>query len=95
MQVAIDHEVASCYFRFMDIKSFADRLQPEQRKAFVKLAGTNLAYFSQIANGHRRASTELARRFVDASQQIFEDEPESWLTLNGIRPDIWTTNEAA
>lgn len=79
----------------MDIRSFANELSPDQRREFVKLAGTNTAYFSQVANGHRSASPELARKFVDASQKIFTEQPDLWLTLSGIRPDIWSPDEAA
>lgn len=79
----------------MDIRSFNQELQPAQRQEFVNLAGTNLAYLSQVANGHRKASSDLARRMVEASQQLFPDDQGRWLVLSGIRPDIWQPNEAA
>ncbi len=79
----------------MDIKTFADALTPEQRQKLVRIAGTNAAYFSQIANGHRQASSDLARKLVHASKQIFSDNDEQWLTLHGVRPDIWKQDEAA
>ena len=79
----------------MDIRSFAQKLEPKQRQKFVEIAGTNSAYLSQVSNGHRKAGTDLAKKMVDASKEIFPNQPEFWLTLSGIRPDIWPSDEAA
>lgn len=78
----------------MDIKTFAQALTAEERQKLVKLAGTNTAYFSQISNGHRQASSDLAQQLVRASKQIFPDNDERWLTLHGVRPDIWQQDQA-
>ena len=94
-QIAIDRAIAKCYCPVMDIKTFAQALTADQRQKLVKLAGTNTAYFSQISNGHRQASSDLARELVRASKQLFPDDDERWLTLHGVRPDIWKQDEAA
>lgn len=94
-QPAIDRVVAGCYCPRVDIRSFIEAIDSDQRQEFADRAGTNTAYLSQLASGHRKASTSLARRLVQASMQVFPGEPEQWLTLDGIRPDIWTPDEAA
>jgi len=79
----------------MDIRSFTHELNPEQRAAFVEKSGTSTAYLSQLVGGHRKASANLARKMVAASRDLFPRETSRWLTLHGIRPDIWTPDEAA
>lgn len=78
----------------MDIQSFAQDLEPAERAQFCKLAGTNSAYLSQLVSGHRNASPDLARRLVKASRELFETSPERWLTLSGVRKDIWSGDAA-
>lgn len=73
----------------MDLKTFVDGLNPEQRREFCGLAGTSPAYLSQLVNGHRQASTKLSKELVRASRRMFPGESDSWLTLGGVRPDIW------
>ena len=77
----------------MNIRSFTQNLEPDQRQEFVNQVGTNSAYLSQVSSGFRKASISLARKMVEASETLFPSEPERWLTLSGIRPDIW--DEAA
>lgn len=68
-------------FRLMDLKTFASQLSPAERADFVERAGTNLAYLSQLVNGHRRAGPSLARRLRAASGDVIE--------LESLRPDLW------
>lgn len=61
----------------MDIRLFAKSLDSAQRREIAKRAGTNTVYLSQLANGHRKASVELAKKLVRASQQVFPIMRES------------------
>jgi plasmid maintenance system antidote protein VapI len=71
----------------MDLKDYFSTLDAKGRRDFAKKLGTSVAYLSQLANGHRKASPEMARRMVKKSDQV--------LTLSGIRPDIWDDSQAA
>jgi hypothetical protein len=51
----------------MDAKAFLDTHGREEATRIARDAGTNYAYFSQIAYGHRRPSVDLAERLVKAS----------------------------
>jgi hypothetical protein len=51
----------------MNAREYLDKHGKEKAEAMAKTAGTNLAYFSQIAAGVRRPSVNLAQRLVDAS----------------------------
>lgn len=51
----------------MDGKTFIDEYGWAEAERVANDAGTNRAYFSQIANGHRNASLALAERLVAAS----------------------------
>lgn len=53
----------------MDARTFLDEVGPDQAEQVCARAGTNMAYFRQIANGHRRPSAELAKRLADESGQ--------------------------
>lgn len=52
----------------MDAKTFKERFGKAKCEEVALAAGTNYAYFHQIATGHRRPSVELAQRLVDASR---------------------------
>lgn len=73
----------------MDLADFAGTLSPKQRTEFCRLAGTNKAYLSQLIGGHRKASINMAKSLVAASRKLFPDDSRRWLTLAGVRPDIW------
>ena len=79
----------------MNLNDFVERLSPEEKGQFVCLADTNRAYLSQLVHGHRRASPGLARAMVNASLLMFAADSERWLTLDGVRPDLWSQPEAA
>ena len=51
----------------MDAKQFIEEYGREEAEKVAKNAGSNIAYFSQIANGHRNASFKLAAKLVEAS----------------------------
>jgi DNA-binding transcriptional regulator YdaS (Cro superfamily) len=65
----------------MDLKAYLDDLEPEQREAFAKRAGTSPAYLLQLAGKHRAPSPKLAKALVAASRNR--------LSLEALRPDIW------
>lgn len=51
----------------MDAKQFLESVGKSEASAVAERAGTNYAYFSQIAYGHRRPSPELAESLVKES----------------------------
>jgi transcriptional regulator with XRE-family HTH domain len=53
----------------MDALTYLNLYGKEKATKVAKKAGTNYAYFSQIAYGHRRPSVELALKLVEASKQ--------------------------
>lgn len=78
----------------MDVQTFIQRLDAEQRQQFADMLKTSPAYLSQLGTGHRKASPKLARKIVLASQELLPDG-DCHLTLSGVRPDIWPPDEAA
>lgn len=51
----------------MNAKQFLETYGWTRAEKVAIAAGTNRAYFSHIARGHRNASLDLAERLVDAS----------------------------
>lgn len=51
----------------MDAQTFKEQFGKEECESIAASAGTNYAYFHQIATGVRRPSVELAERLVEAS----------------------------
>lgn len=51
----------------MDAKAFLDTHGRAVAERVARRAGTNYAYFNQIAYGHRRPSVKLAQRLIEAS----------------------------
>lgn len=51
----------------MDALAFLEKHGRDMAERVAKRAGTNWAYYSQIAHGHRRSSVDLAHRLVAAS----------------------------
>jgi transcriptional regulator with XRE-family HTH domain len=64
----------------MDALNFLEKHGKDVAERVAKKAGTNFAYYSQIAHGHRRPSVDLADRLVVASAEEVED-PEDRLDL--------------
>lgn len=54
----------------MNAAAFLEQHGKEVATRVAKLAGTNWAYFSQIATGNRRPSPELAVKLVSASAGV-------------------------
>jgi DNA-binding transcriptional regulator YdaS (Cro superfamily) len=51
----------------MDMKTFLKNTSPDEREALANRLGTSVAYFWQIAGGHRKPSALLCRRLEAAS----------------------------
>jgi hypothetical protein len=51
----------------MDMKSFVKQTPPDERERVAMLAGTTDAYLQQLAGGHRKPSSALAKRLEEAS----------------------------
>lgn len=56
----------------MDAQTFKDTFGIEESERVAIAAGSNYAYFHQIATGHRRPSVDLAEKLVDASEGRLE-----------------------
>lgn len=69
----------------MDALSFLEKHGKEVAERVAKAAGTNYAYFSQIAYGHRRPSPDLARELVDASAEAAPNT-EDQLDFDSLLP---------
>jgi len=78
----------------MGLSEFVAGLTTEQKDQFCAAVGTNRAYLSQLASGNRKAGHELARKMVAMSQQMFPRRRAQWLTLETVRPDIWSESAA-
>jgi hypothetical protein len=66
----------------MDMKTYLKQATPEQREELAEKVDSSVAYFYQIAGGHKQPGHKLCRALVAA---------ESKLTLADLRPDIWAT----
>ena len=55
----------------MNALAFIEKHGREAATAVAEAAGSNFAYFSQIAHGHRRPSVDLAEKLVTASAEKF------------------------
>lgn len=51
----------------MDAKTFLDEFGREEAEAVATAAGTNYAYFHQLAKGLRDPSKQLAKKLAEAS----------------------------
>lgn len=51
----------------MDARGYLDKYGRDKAREIAESAGTNLAYFEQLACGFRRPSYELAEKLVAAS----------------------------
>lgn len=69
----------------MDAFDFVQKHGRGVAERVAKLAGTNMAYFSQIANGHRRPSPDLARKLVSASAGVVR-KPAEQLDFDSLLP---------
>lgn len=60
----------------MDAFAFLEKHGKHVTTTVAEMAGTNWAYFSQIAYGHRRPSVDLAEKLVAASAQLVDNPLE-------------------
>ncbi len=58
----------------MNALAFLEKHGRDLTEQVAKKAGTNMAYFSQIAHGHRRPSIDLAKNLVAASEELVPDQ---------------------
>lgn len=70
----------------MDAKSFLDKHGKAIAEQVAILAGSNYAYFSHIAYGHRRPSVDKAEKFVAACEAVIEDPAERLDFDSLVRP---------
>lgn len=70
----------------MDALQFLEKHGKETAERVANVAGTNWAYFSQIAHGHRRPSADLAQRLVDASAAEIEKPKERLDFVSLLQP---------
>jgi transcriptional regulator with XRE-family HTH domain len=70
----------------MDAKTFLEKHGRDKCVEVAMRAGTNIAYFSQIAHGHRRPSVELAHKLVGASQDMIAAQDERLDLLSLLQP---------
>jgi transcriptional regulator with XRE-family HTH domain len=78
----------------MNALSFLEKHGKDKATSIAEKAGTNYAYFSQIAHGHRRPSVDLAARLVRASEEEI-DEPNERLDLLSLLPTKIETTKLA
>lgn len=64
----------------MDMRTLLRTMTEPEREDFARRADSSLGYLRLIAGGHRRPSTALAKRLVDADGR---------LSLHELRPDVW------
>ena len=67
----------------MDALSFLEKHGKTVVERVAIAAGTNYAYYSQLAYGHRRPSVDLAEKLVEASTAEIPDPPDR-LDLLGL-----------
>jgi transcriptional regulator with XRE-family HTH domain len=70
----------------MDALGFLEKHGKETAEAVAKKAGSNYAYFSQIAHGHRRPSVDLAHKLVAASEELIPAADERLDVLSLLQP---------
>lgn len=63
------------------MKTYLRSVAPEDRELLAEKVACSVAYFYQIAGGHRKPSAKLCKKLI-------EFEPR--LSLAELRPDIWT-----
>jgi hypothetical protein len=64
----------------MDMKTFMQTSTPEEREKLANSVNSSVAYFYQIAGGHKKPGSQLCKKLVSADPR---------LTLIELRPDIW------
>jgi transcriptional regulator with XRE-family HTH domain len=70
----------------MDARTYLDRHGRAVAEETAEKAGTNYAYFNQIAYGHRRPSPELAEKLAAASAELFQRKQDQLDTMSLLFP---------
>lgn len=68
----------------MDIRTWLSGADKPERERVAREAGTSVAYFFQLAGGHRNASIELAKRIERATGGL--------VSRRDLRPDFFDDN---
>lgn len=65
----------------MDMRTLLRTMNEPQRQELARKVDSSLGYLRLIAGGHRRPSTDLAKKLVEADAR---------LSLHELRPDVWS-----
>ena len=68
------------------MKTYLRQAADAERRALAQTVESSVGYLYLIGGGHRRPSTKLCKKLVEA-------EPK--LTLPELRPDVWTGEPSA
>lgn len=68
----------------MDLRTYLDRLSPQQKEQLASIVGTKPVYLIHLAGRHRTPSPELAIKIWRATAEE--------VSLAELRPDIWGAN---
>lgn len=66
----------------MDLITYWDGLTPDKKESYATDCGVTYNYLSQVANGHKKPSTDLAKLLHAKSKKKV-------VALNKLRPDVW------
>lgn len=77
--------LAFCYYLGMNLKTYIETYGTDAARKVAKAAGTNYAYLSQVAHGHRKAGALLTQKISQSTGNIVQ--------LHEIRPDIYQPSE--
>lgn len=83
----LTYALAYCYRYRMKLLEYIKQHGKEQASEVARAAGTNYAYLSQIANGHRNCSPSLALKIENATEKL--------VTRQELRPDVYPQESAA
>ncbi len=64
----------------MDMRTLLRSMREPERQALAAKVDSSVGYLRLIAGGHRRPSTDLAKKLVEADRR---------LSLAELRPDVW------
>ena len=72
----------------MTLDEFLKEADADERTRVADAAGTSVAYLYQIAGGHRRPSTDLAKKISAATRSPHK------VSKAELLPDVWGRSEA-
>lgn len=68
----------------MDMRTLLRSMTEPERQVLAAKVDSSVGYLRLIAGGHRRPSTDLAKKLVEADGR---------LSLAELRPDVWGPHE--